>query len=410
MFEFRIMVKKIGLIAGLLLCTLSVFAQKKNFSYQFYGQVRGDLFYNSRENGEIADGLFHLYPKDHAYDADGNDLNAQANGSFYLLYSRLGLDLKGPSVGRFQTSAKLEVDFRGTSSSFTLFRMRHAYVQLSDEHSSLLVGQTWHPFFGDVFPEMLNLSTGAPFNAFSRTPQIRYRYSNGAWRFTGTALWQLQYLSTGPVGKSESYIKNSCVPEFHAGVDYIHDGLQLGAGAEMLSLKPRTQNVVDGKTYKIDERITSLSFEAHARYKTKDWNVSAKSTLGSNMTHTCMLGGYGVTSIDNRTGEQRYTPFRVSSTWLNVTHGQRWKQGLFLGYLKNMGTGKDIMAQYGTGLDVGQLLTANVQLSYNLPHWKCGMEYSPSTAWFGNADKRGKISDTHTVTNHRILWVLMYMF
>lgn len=92
------------------------------------------------------DGLFHLYPKDHAYDADGNDLNAQANGSFYLLYSRLGLDLKGPSVGRFQTSAKLEVDFRGTSSSFTLFRMRHAYVQLSDEHSSLLVGQTWHPF------------------------------------------------------------------------------------------------------------------------------------------------------------------------------------------------------------------------------------------------------------------------
>ena len=66
MFEFRIMVKKIGLIAGLLLCTLSVFAQKKNFSYQFYGQVRGDLFYNSRENGEIVDGLFQLYPKDHA--------------------------------------------------------------------------------------------------------------------------------------------------------------------------------------------------------------------------------------------------------------------------------------------------------------------------------------------------------
>ena len=68
-------------------------AQKKNFSYKFYGQVRGDLFYNSRANAEIVDGLFHLYPKDKNLDADGNDLNATANGSFYLLYSRLGVDV-----------------------------------------------------------------------------------------------------------------------------------------------------------------------------------------------------------------------------------------------------------------------------------------------------------------------------
>ena len=59
-------------------------AQKKNFSYKFYGQVRGDLFYNSRANAEIVDGLFHLYPKDKKFGCrDGNDLNATANGSFY---------------------------------------------------------------------------------------------------------------------------------------------------------------------------------------------------------------------------------------------------------------------------------------------------------------------------------------
>ena len=395
---------------GLLLSFPSIFAQKKSFTYKFYGQVRGDLFYNSRANGEIVDGLFHLYPKDHAYDADGNDLNAQANGSFYLLYSRLGLDLEGPSVGRFNTTAKIEADFRGTSTSFALLRIRHAYVQLSDKHSSLLIGQTWHPFFGDVHPEMLNLSTGAPFNAFSRAPQLRYRYAYDRWQFTGSVLWQLQYLSMGPAGKSESYIKNSCIPEFHFGVDYLYEGLRIGAGAQFLSLKPRTQNTVDGKVYKIDERITSMSFEAHASYKSKDWNISAKSTLGENMTHTCMLGGYGVTSVDNRTGEQNYTPFRISTTWLNVIHGQRWKQGVFIGYLKNLGTGKDIIDQYGTGLEVGQMVTANAQFSYNLPHWKFGLEYSPSTGWFGAADKRGKIHDTHTVTNHRILCVMLYMF
>ena len=69
-------------------------AQKEKTSYKFYGQVRGDLFYNSRANAEIVDGLFHLYPKDVALDADGKDLNASPNGSFYLLYSRLGIDDK----------------------------------------------------------------------------------------------------------------------------------------------------------------------------------------------------------------------------------------------------------------------------------------------------------------------------
>ena len=46
-------------------------AQKKNFSYKFYGQVRTDLFYNSRSNSETVDGLFYMYPKDVAPDADG---------------------------------------------------------------------------------------------------------------------------------------------------------------------------------------------------------------------------------------------------------------------------------------------------------------------------------------------------
>lgn len=398
-------------LAGLLFCLVfTSAAQKKNFTYIFYGQVRGDLFYNSRANGEIVDGLFHLYPKDHAYDADGNDLNAQSNSSFYLLYSRLGIDMTGPSIGKIATSAKIETDFRGTGTSFAILRIRHAYVNLAWKQSALLLGQTWHPFFGDIYPQVLNLNTGAPFNAFSRAPQIRYRFDNGHWQLTGAALWQLQYLSNGPNGKSEEYIKNSCIPEFYAGIDYKHENFQAGIGAEVLSLKPRTQNTVDGKVYKLDERITSMSFEAHLRYKTPDWLVAAKSTLGENMTHTCMLGGYGVTSIDDRTGEQTYTPFRHSMTWLNVVHGQKWKQGLFVGYMKNLGTGEDIINQYGTGLEVGQLLTVDLQLSYNLPHWKFGLEYSPSTGWFGTADNRGCIHDTHTVTNHRILAAMIYMF
>ena len=100
------MKRNLLLLIGLCMA-VCVQAQKKNFSYKFYGQVRGDLFYNSRANAEIVDGLFHLYPKDVALDADGKDLNASPNGSFYLLYSRLGIDVQGPKVGSAKTSLKL---------------------------------------------------------------------------------------------------------------------------------------------------------------------------------------------------------------------------------------------------------------------------------------------------------------
>lgn len=406
--------RRLTILLCFFLCTLSsaVYAQKKNFSYKFYGQVRGDLFYNSRSNAEIVDGLFHLYPKDIAPDADGKDLNARPDGSFYLLYSRLGLDVSGPNIGKAKSSAKIELDFRGSGSNFALFRIRHAYVNLDWGKSAVLIGQTWHPLFGDVYPQMLNLSTGAPFNLFNRSPMLRYRYTNSGWQLTAAAIWQLQYLSAGPNGKSEEYIKNSCIPEFFVGADYKGNNWVAGAGMEILSLKPRTQSMVGQSVYKVNERITSLSFEAHAKYTNNDWMVSAKTMLASNLTQGCMLGGYGVTAIDVRTGEQEYTPFRHSTTWINVVYGKKWQPGLFVGYLKNLGTSKVLAGStYGVGLDVDQVLTTNVQLSYCLPHWKIGMEYSPSVAWYGDMNKgNGKIVNTHSVTNHRVLGVVMYMF
>ena len=106
------------IVGCLVLLVMGAVAQKKNFTYKFYGQVRGDLFYNSRANDEIVDGLFHLFPKDIAPDENGQDLNATPNGSFYLLYSRLGLDVTGPKVGSAETSMKLEADFRGSGSNW----------------------------------------------------------------------------------------------------------------------------------------------------------------------------------------------------------------------------------------------------------------------------------------------------
>lgn len=405
--------KRLLIVSGLLCLTVLGFAQKKNFSYKFYGQVRGDLFYNSRANAETVDGLFYLYPKDKDPDAGGKDLNATPNGSFYLLYSRIGVDVEGPEIGKAVTTAKLEGDFRGSGSTFALFRIRHAYVNLDWGKSAVLIGQTWHPLFGDVSPQILNLSVGAPFQPFNRSPLIRYRFQDKGWQLTAAAIWQLQYLSAGPNGKSEEYIKNSCLPEFFLGADYkINKNWLAGAGMEVLSLVPRTRSTVNDRVYKVSERVTSLSFEAHAKYTSPTLFVAAKTVLASNLTQASMLGGFGVTSIDSHTGEMEYTPYRHSATWVNVVYGKKWKPGLFVGYLKNLGTNDALVGStYGVGLDVDQLLTVNVQCTYNLPHWKIGVEYGPSTAWYGDFDPAdGSIRNTHSIINQRVLGVLIYMF
>ena len=77
------MKKSLVLVAFMALPGLMM-SQKKGFDYKFYGQVRTDLFYNSRANSETVDGLFYMYPKDISNDADGKDLNSFANGGFFL--------------------------------------------------------------------------------------------------------------------------------------------------------------------------------------------------------------------------------------------------------------------------------------------------------------------------------------
>lgn len=414
------MKKKYLLLAALVGMSAGAMAQKKGFSYKFYGQVRADLFYNTRTNSETVDGLFYMYPLDKLPDADGNDLNDQGNGNLYALYSRVGVDVAGPMLGKARTSAKVEVDFRGSGTSYSLFRLRHAYFNLDWGTSALLVGQTWHPLYGDVAPEILNLNMGAPFQPFSRAPQVRYRFTRKHFQLTASAIWQSQYLSVGPASdkagetstsKSQNFIKNSCVPEFYVGMDYRRPELIAGAGVHVSSIRPRTKSVVGSDTYKVDERVTGVSAEAHLKFTHERFLLSAKSVLGTNLTQTSTVGGYGITSVDPRTGEQTYTPLRTSATWLNVAYGKTWRPALFFGYLKNLGASTEVSDVLGTGTNLDQLLNATAELTYNRGNWKLGAEYSLCNAWYGDEfTAKAKALSSHTVMNHRVVMTAIYQF
>ena len=92
---------------------------------------------------------------------------------------------------------------------FSTVRLRHAYLNLDWGKPSLLLGQTWHPLYGDVAPQILNLNMGAPFQPFSRAPQIRFRYKTGDIQLTGAAIWQSQYLSQGLMARARNTSKKA---------------------------------------------------------------------------------------------------------------------------------------------------------------------------------------------------------
>lgn len=410
----------VGLVA--VSACMSASAQQRGFDYKFYGQVRADVFYNSRSNSESVDGLFYMYPKDESLDSNGEDLNAKADGNMYTMYSRVGIDVVAPKInGKVAVSGKVEVDFRGGGTSYYMLRLRQAYFNLGFGKSSLLVGQTWHPFYGDVAPQVLNLNTGAPFQPFSRAPQISYRYANRSFRMGVAALWQSQYLSVGPKTdvagdfssqKSNQYIKNGCLPELALNLDYVGHGWVAGGGVDMTSIVPRTQSKVDDNVYKVSERITSFSAELHAKYAKNDWFVAGKTIYGSNFTQASGVGGYAITSIDPVTGEQQYAPVHVSSTWFNVAYGKKWRPALFAGYLKNLGAGEPVKGVIGTGISDGldEVVSAAFELTYNISHWKFGVEYMLTHARYGSLANEARVENTHGVTNNRVVATALFQF
>jgi hypothetical protein len=147
------------------------------------------------------------------------------------------------------------------------------------------------------------------------------------------------------------------------------------------------------------------------KYTSPLWYIAAKSVLGSNLTQTSMLGGYGVKSVDEVTGEQKYSPNRNSSSWVNVVYGKKWKGGVFFGYMKNLGTDDAVSKMYGTGTNVDQLISGSAEITYNIPHWKIGVEYNYTSAYYGDLNpSNGKIINTHSVGNNRIVASVLYTF
>lgn len=439
--------------------------EKEKTTFKFYGFVRNYACYDTRESYTSNSEQFYYMPKNVNEDDAGNDLNAQDNIMLLSITTRLGLNISGPNFLGAKTSAKIESDFAGFGTSNTVLRIRQAYAKMDWKHNSVLVGQAWHPMMGDMMPDVFSLETGAPFTPFSRTPMVRYDYNNSGVTLTAAALYQFQYTSYGPKDPAKGdytstgsfdYARNAVVPEIYLQAMYKNGGFQAGVGIDMLTIKPRQSYAVtettketyyvpahdetgapildsngaatfvpveksttDTKTYKCNEApVLGFTPTIFMSYKADRWGIKGRATYAQNAAHLSMISGYAVTDINSENGEQEYTPLESVSGWIDATYKVPLKRGnlqfcCFAGYTKNLGCSKQIVDNIiymrgEKGMDYMWRVAPSVLYTHNA--MQIGIEYNPTTVAYGTHEGDYKMSNSSTVTNHRICAMLKYNF
>ena len=392
--------------------TTFAFAEEPATKVKLYGFVGNDFFYNSRQNVELVDGVIQLFPKPVSPNSTNQDINASSQAEMLSVNTRLGIDITGAPILGAKSSGKIEADFAGFGTTFYVFRIRQAYMKLNWDKTELLVGQTWHPLFGNVAPTTFSANGGAPFQPFNRSPQVRVKQTlTNTLSATAAAIYEMQYASIGSLGAAATnvYMKNAIIPDLFVGLENKTTHWTTGAGADM-----KTLNLGGGK-------VTSTSAVVYAQFNTKLLTVKGKAVYGQNLSDQLMLGGYGVSAINGT--DTTYTNFKTASGWLNVTYGTKIQVGILGGYSQNLGTsdnlslntaGKYIIYGYGSSTKpqsmMNKLFRIAPAVSYNLPNLKFGVEYDMTTATYGTIKNDGLVSTPENVINHRILASVMYIF
>ena len=426
--------------------TLITFSQEvkpNETTTEIYGFIRFESYLDSYKGLNAANEQFYLVPLYAGVDANGKDINKIPTYNFSSMASRVGIKISGPEILKAKTSANIEADFAGDlANSPAMFRVRQANAVFSWAKTSILIGQTWHPFWsGKVFPTVGALNTGAPFQPFNRSPQIRFDYKpNSKFILSAALVSEFQYKSYGfskidsmyskamITDKSDCYNRNAGIPEMVVNIELNNGGFTLGAGTSLKYILPTQYTIEltpgkDSKKFVSNEKLQSLSFVGYSQYVKKMFTIRAKTVIGQNMTHLNIPGGYGVKSVDPATGAMTYTPYNSLTSFVNAIYGKRYQIGIFAGYMKNLGT-KDALYNFGStstpvvvtpGLlpQIASIYRIAPSIACNISKLRLVFEYELTSAAYGKGTievSDGLYGSTTDITNHRGLLMLMYSF
>ncbi len=385
---------------------------KSDFGFSLSGFLKTDIFFDSRQTVSAREGHFLLYPSPEFFDVNNVDINDKANFNILSIQSRLTGKITAPDAFGAKTSGLLEGEFFGTTDSdINGFRLRHAFVKLDWEKVSLLVGQTWHPMFvAELVPGTVSFNTGAPFNPFSRNPQIRLTAALDKFKFIAAALTQRDFQSNGPAGFSSSYLRNAVIPNLHGQIQFASDGHLAGVAFDYKTLIPR---LVTTKNVSTEETISSFAASVFFKLNLEPVTIKAQGIYGGNLADLMMLGGYAIKSIDTTNGIEQYTDLKCLSAWADISTGKEIEFGLFAGYSKSLGASDNISGPYfGRGINIENLYRLSPRIQFNSEKTRISTEVEYTSAAYGTNDNndKGKIVNLKSVANIRLLVAFFYFF
>jgi hypothetical protein len=419
--------------------------EEKKFGIEFHGYVKTDIFYDSRQTVDVREGHFLLYPQNELLDLNGNDINATPKFNILSIQTRLTGVISGPDAFGAKTSGLIEGEFFGNiNPNINAFRLRHAIVKLTWDKAELMVGQYWHPMFmTSCYPGTVSFNTGAPFQPFTRNPQIQFVKKVWDINIAGTLVEQVDFVSTGPDGLSPKYLINSGIPELNLRIEYNSDNLLFGIGGNFKSLLPRmyvetfdTLRIQSVKV-KTNERVSGKSIFAYLKINTEPLTCKLYGVLGQMMYSMTGLGGYTekefiysaftpeppVGYINQLLTNITYAPINTLSAWTDIqTNGKVWQFGLFGGFTKNMGASDSTSstgAYYGRGKDINYIYRIAPRVIYTNGKFRVTPEIEYTVAAYAtmdeetgklNIDEKGVVTDSKEIANFRFLVGVFYMF
>lgn len=408
----------LGIFVFLFVATsFSILSQSSEaVSLKFSGYVKTDVLFDSRQIEQLREGHFSIIPKKELLDENSKDINAKPNFNILSIQTRLAGTITGPDVLGAKSMAYFETEFFGsTDATINTLRLRHAYLKFIWENFEFLAGQFWHPMFVvECYPGTIGFNTGAPFQPFIRSPQLRFTTKFEPVKIILTALSQRDFQSPGPDGSSSIYLRNAVIPNLNAQVQIkLFDKSLIGGGIDYKRLAPRIKT---NRGVSTDEKVEGVSFIGFLKLGIDEFSFKAEGVLGENLAEMVMLGGYGAypyKTIQDTIGDVwKYTPNRNLSLWTDISYGKDVELGLFGGFSKNLGTKENYEYFYGRGEDLEYIIRISPRIQFTFGKVKFATEIEAMYATFGKVlrNDKGKVVDTKGVTNIRGQLAFMYLF
>lgn len=322
-------------------------AAQKEWEVSVYGFIRTDYIWDTRKSSQVREGNLNLYPLDSP--ASGNDYNDVSSSNFLSVVSRLGTKVKGPNVWGAKMSGTLEGDFFGNveGSSIGLFRLRHAFVNMDWNTTSLTMGQTWYPtFIPEVFPGVANFNTGILFNPFGWATQVRLKQNfTKELSFAITAYKEREFTATvSTIGSQNSASINSTIPTFHGQLQFKNKNWIAGIGGEIKTLQPLTEFTLTPSNTKVfsTEKVNSNSIMGYFKYSNDYFSFKGYGISGTNLQSLVMLGGFVGYNAPEKIEEYKAT--KTTAFWFDLaSNGKKIAPGLFFGITSNDGANRTLL-------------------------------------------------------------------